>query len=199
VLKIGKAFMTRSVLQPHKESELSLRKLTVGEYHKLGEAGILHPNDRVELIGGLLVQMAPIGPEHQFILEKLNDIFSEQKRGRYKVGPGRPIPIADFDEPRPDMVLFKADAGVRRQHISPREIYLVIEVSDTTLKFDPEEKRRAYESAGIPEYWIVDIPAKTVRAFRLNRGARYEETRYQEGSITVQAIPDVIVDLAELF
>jgi Uma2 family endonuclease len=191
--------MTRSVLQPHKESELSLRKLTVGEYHKLGEAGILHPNDRVELIGGLLVQMAPIGPEHQFILEKLNDIFSEQKRGRYKVGPGRPIPIADFDEPQPDLVLFKADAGVRRQHISPREIYLVIEVSDTTLKFDSEEKRRAYESAGIPEYWIVDIPAKTVRAFRLNRGARYEETRYQEGSITVQAIPDVIVDLAELF
>jgi Uma2 family endonuclease len=191
--------MSGSVLQRRKEYELSLRKLTVGEYHKLGEAGILHPNDRVELIDGLLVQMAPIGPEHQFILEKLNDAFSEQKRGRYKVGPGRPIPIADFDEPQPDMVLFKTDTVVRKQHISPQEIYLVIEVSDTTLKFDSGEKRRAYERAGIPEYWIVDIPAKTVRAFRLNRGARYEETRYQEGSIAVQAIPDVIVDLAELF
>jgi Uma2 family endonuclease len=191
--------MSGSVLQRRKEYELSLRKLTVGEYHKLGEAGILHPNDRVELIDGLLVQMAAIGPEHQFILEKLNDAFSEQKRGRYKVGPGRPIPIADFDEPQPDMVLFKTDTVVRKQHISPQEIYLVIEVSDTTLKFDSGEKRRAYERAGIPEYWIVDIPAKTVRAFRLNRGARYEETRYQEGSIAVQVIPDVIVDLAELF
>jgi Uma2 family endonuclease len=181
--KISKAFMTGSVLKPHQESEPSLRKLAIGEYHKLGEAGILHPNDRVELLDGLLMQMAPIRPEHQFILEKLNDIFSGQKRGRYKVGPGRPVPIPDFDEPQPDMVLFKTDAGVRSQHISPQEIYLVIEVSDTTLKFDSEEKRRACERAGIPEYWIVDIPAKTVRAFRLNRAARYEEARHQEGSI----------------
>src|SRR4051812_16457561 len=112
--------MTRSALEPQiKEFEVSLRKLTVEEYHKLGEAGILHPKDRVELIDGLLVQMAPIGPEHQFILEKLNDLFSEQKKGRYKVGPGRPIPIPDFNEPQPDMVLFKPDAATRRRHASP--------------------------------------------------------------------------------
>jgi Uma2 family endonuclease len=192
--------MTRSVLQPQiKESELSLRKLTIDEYHKLGEAGILHPKDRVELIDGLLVKMAPIGPEHQFILERLNDIFGEQKKGRYKVGPGRPIPIPDFNEPQPDMVLFKIDAGTRRQHASPQEIYLVIEVSDTTLKYDSEGKRRAYENVGIPEYWIVDVAAKTVRVFRLNRGKKYRETRYAKGSIAVQAFPDVIVDLGELF
>lgn len=192
--------MIRSVLAPQiKESEPSLRKLTIDQYHKLGEAGILHPKDRVELIDGLLVQMAPIGPEHQFILEKLNDIFSEQKKGRYKVGPGRPILIPDFDEPQPDMVLFKIDAGSRRQHAAPQEIHLVIEVSDTTLKYDSEEKRLAYERAGIPEYWIVDVAAKSIRVLRLNRREKYRETRYAKGSIAVQAFPDVIVDLAELF
>jgi Uma2 family endonuclease len=192
--------MATSVLHGSiEEPKVSLRKLTIEEYHRLGEAGILHPNDRVELIDGLLVQMAPIGPEHQFILEELNDIFSEQKKGRFKVGPGRPIPIPDLNEPQPDMVLFKTDAGTRRQHASPQEIYLVIEVSDTTVKYDSEKKLLAYENVRIPEYWIVDVPAKAVRVFRLNQGKKYQEIRYTEGSIAVQAFPDVIVDLEDLF
>jgi Uma2 family endonuclease len=191
--------MATSVLHGSiEEPSVSLRRLTVGEYHKLGEAGILHPNDRVELIDGLLVQMAPIGPEHQFILEELNDIFSEQKKGRFKVGPGRPIPIPDFNEPQPDMVLFKTDAGTRRKHASPQDIYLVIEVSDTTVKYDSEKKLLAYENARIPEYWIVNIPARAVMVFRLNQEKKYQETRYTEGSISVQAFSDVIVRLEHL-
>src|SRR6202051_1727511 len=86
--------MPKAVLHDSiEEPPVFLRKFTIEEYHRIGEAGILHPNDRVELIDGLLVQMAPIGPEHQFIVEKLNDLFSEQNRGRFKVGPGRPIPF----------------------------------------------------------------------------------------------------------
>jgi Uma2 family endonuclease len=181
------------------EPNVSLRKLTIEEYHKLGEAGILHPSDRVELIDGLLVQMAPIGPEHQFILEELNDIFSEQKKGRFKVGPGRPIPIPDLNEPQPDMVLFKTDAGTRRRHASPEEIYLVIEVSDTTVQYDSKKKLRAYEKARIREYWIVDVPAKAIRVFRLGKRNKYQETRYTEGSIAVEAFPDVFVHLKEIF
>jgi Uma2 family endonuclease len=192
--------MARSALHDStEEPQVSFRKLNIEEYHKLGEAGILHPNDRVELIDGLLVQMAPIGPEHQFILEALNDIFSEQKKGRFKVGPGRPIPIPDFNEPQPDMVLFKPGAAARRRHASPEEIYLVIEISDTTAKYDSEKKLLAYENARVPEYWIVDVPAKVVRVFRLNQGEKYQETQSTGGSIRVQAFPDVIVRLDQLF
>jgi Uma2 family endonuclease len=192
--------MATPVLQDSvEEPKVSLRKLTIEEYHKLGDAGILHPNDRVELIDGLLVKMAPIGPEHQFILEKLNDVLSEQKKGRFKVGPGRPIPIPNFNEPQPDMVLLRIDAGTRREHASPGEIYLVIEISDTTVKYDSEKKLPAYESARIPEYWIVDIPAKALRVFRLNQEEKYQETRYTRGSLAVQAFPDVVVSLEDLF
>ena len=192
--------MARSVLHDStEEPPVSFRKFTIEEYHKLGNAGVLHPNDRVELIDGLLVQMAPIGPEHQFILEVLNDIFSEQKKGRFNVGPGRPIPIPNFNEPQPDMVLFKRGAAARRRHASPEEIFLVIEVSDTTVRYDSEEKLLAYENARIPEYWIVDVPAKVVRVFRLNQGKKYQENRSTEGSIRVEAFPDVIVRLDELF
>jgi Uma2 family endonuclease len=191
--------MPKAVLHDSiEEPPVFLRKLTIEEYHRLGEAGILHPNDRVELIDGLLVQMAPIGPEHQFIVEKLNDLFSEQKRGRFKVGPGRPVPIPDFNEPQPDMVLFKTGAGTRRQHASPQDLYLVLEVADTTVQYDSGKKLLSYENARIPEYWIVDVPATAVRVLRLTEG-KYEETRYTEGSVAVQAFPDVMVRLEDLF
>jgi Uma2 family endonuclease len=192
--------MASSVLiSPVDEADVSLRRFTVAEYHKLGEIGILQTSDRIELFDGLLIQMAPIGPEHQFILEKLNDFFSEQKKNRFRVGPGRPIPIPDFNELQPDLVLFKTEAGIRRQHVSPREIHLVVEVSDTTLKYDSEKKLLAYESAGIPEYWIVDVPDACVRVFRLNTRGKYEGTVVSDGTVAVQAFPDVAVQLQDLF
>jgi Uma2 family endonuclease len=186
-------------ISPADEADVSLRRLTVAEYHRLAEVGVLQPADRVELFDGLLVQMAPIGPEHQFILEKLNDAFSGQKKGRFRVGPGRPIPIADYNELQPDLVLFKTEAGARRQHVSPQQIYLVVEVSDTTLKYDSEKKLLAYENAGIPEYWIIDVPAGCVRVFRLITRGKYEGTIVSEGSVAVQAFPDVVVPLDDLF
>jgi Uma2 family endonuclease len=90
-------------------------------------------------------------------------------------------------------------ARTRRQHVLPQEIYLVIEVSDTTVKYDSERKLLAYENARIPEYWMVDVPAKAIRAFRLDQGNKYQETRSTEGSIAVQAFPDVVVHLQNLF
>ena len=106
--------MAKSVLQLQPE-EQTLRKLTIAEYHKLVEAGVLHPKERVELLDGLLVQMAPIGPRHQSIVDQLTEEFSAQNNGRYKVSPGRPIPIPDFNEPPPDMVLFKRGVPSERR------------------------------------------------------------------------------------
>ena len=180
--------MATSVLQLQPE-EQTLRKLTIAEYHKLVEAGVLHPKERVELLDGLLVQMAPIGPRHQSIVDQLTEEFSAQNKGRYKVSPGRPIPIPDFNEPQPDMVLFKRGVPSER-HPSPNEIYLVVEVSETTLKQDEGKKLLAYQDAGIPEYWIVDVAAKVVRIHRLNQAKTYsEETHF----------PDVTIDLGNLF
>jgi Uma2 family endonuclease len=84
--------------------------------------------------------------------------------------------------------------GTRRQHASPQEIYLVIEVSDTTIKYDSGKKLHACENAAIQEYWIVDIPGKAIRVFRLNQKKKYHERRYREGSIAAQAFPDVLVN-----
>jgi Uma2 family endonuclease len=155
---LGLSDMAVSVLQRQPE-ELTLRKLTISEYYKLAEVGVLRPKERDELLDGLLVQMAPIGPRHQSIVDQLNEEFSAQNRGRYKVSPGRPIPIPDFNEPQPDMVLFKKGVPTER-HPTANEIYLVVAVSETTLKQDEGKKLLAYQGAGIPAYWIFDVAAQ---------------------------------------
>jgi Uma2 family endonuclease len=189
--------MAVSVLQRQPE-EQTLRKLTISEYHKLAEVGVLRPKERVELLDGLLVQMAPIGPRHQSIVDQLNEEFSAQNKARYKVSPGRPIPIPDFNEPQPDMVLFKKGVPTER-HPSPNEIYLVVEVSETTLKQDEGRKLLAYQGAGIPAYWIIDVAAKIVRVYRLNQGQIYSEKTHTKGTIALQAFPDVTIDIGYLF
>jgi len=194
---LAKIVMATSVLQLQPE-EQTLRKLTIAEYHKLAEVGVLHPKERVELLDGLLVQMAPIGPRHQSIVDQLTEEFSAQNKGRYKVSPGRPIPIPDFNEPQPDMVLFKRGVPTER-HPSPNEIYLVVEVSETTLKQDEGKKLLAYQDAGIPEYWIVDVAAKAVRIHRLNQAKTYSEETHSKDTIALQAFPDVTIDLGNLF
>jgi Uma2 family endonuclease len=189
--------MAGSVLQQQPE-EQTLRKLTISEYHKLAEVGVLRPKERIELLDGLLVQMAPSGPRHQSIVDQLNEEFSAQNKGRYKVSPGRPIPIPDFNEPQPDMVLFKKGVPSER-HPAPSEIYLVVEVSETTLKQDEGKKLLAYQGAGIPEYWIVDVAAKIVRVHRLTQAKTYSEETHAKGTVALQSFPDVTIDPGNLF
>jgi Uma2 family endonuclease len=96
------------------------------------------------------------------------------------------------------MVLFKRGVPTER-HPSPNEIYLVVEVSETTLKQDQGQKLLAYQNAGIPEYWIVDVAAKAVRIHRLNQAKTYSEATHSKDTIALQAFPDVTVDVGNLF
>jgi len=96
------------------------------------------------------------------------------------------------------MVLFKRGVPTER-HPSPNEIYLVVEVSETTLKQDEGKKLLAYQDAGIPEYWIVDVAAKVVRIHRLNQAKTYSEETHSKDTIALQAFPDVTIDLGNLF
>ncbi|MBV8213839.1 MAG: Uma2 family endonuclease [Verrucomicrobia bacterium] len=179
----------------NKESGVSLRRLTTDEYDQLGETGILHEEERVELIEGLIIEMAPVGDEHEDIVDRLNRVFGDQHRGRYRVRVSGPIRIADASEPQPDVTLYESDS---RRHPVPEEIRLVIEVADSSVPFDTGAKKAIYERAQIPEYWVIELPTKQVRIYRLVDGGFVEEVR-RIGSINCQAFPDVTVDLQELF
>ena len=181
-----------TVLQPE------LRKFSIAEYYKLAETGVLAPSERVELLNGQIIRMAPIGETHRTIVDKLNYIFVDKPKKRYQVSIDQPIRIENFNETQPDVVLYKR--GVENRHPTPEDIYLVIEVADTTLDYDSGVKLQAYEKGGITEYWIIDVAKKAVNIYKLPAQKRkYTPETHTDGIIAPHAFPDVTVVLEDIF
>ena len=148
------------------------RKFDVDEYHRLGEVGILNEDDRIELIEGELVEMAPIGGEHATIVSRLNRIFSRQCDASQLVHVQNPLRLDQGSEPQPDLVLARLIPGYRDVP-NFKDALLVIEVSDSTYNYDKKIKAPLYARAGVPEYWIVrpaDRDAISERVGRLRGG-----------------------------
>jgi Uma2 family endonuclease len=177
-------------------AEPEVRKLTIGDYYRMAEAGILRPSEQVELLNGRIIQMAPIGPKHQTVVDKLTEAFVEQSKGRYRVRVDGPISIPNFNEPRPDLTLYRRT--LENKHPEPADIYLVIEVSDSSLTSDAAEKLGIYEQAGIQEYWIVQVAKKLVRIHTLKNG-RYTQRTKSRGSIAPQLFSDARIQIESLF
>ena len=178
--------------------EPELRKFSIDEYYKLAETGILAPSERVELLNGQIIRMAPIGETHRTIVDKLNYIFVDKPRKRYQVSIDQPIRIENFNEPQPDVVLFKSE--VENRHPTPEDIHLVIEVADTTLDYDSGVKLRTYEKGGVKEYWIIDVGKKAVNIYKLPpKKGKYTLETHAHGVIASQAFPDVTVALEDIF
>jgi Uma2 family endonuclease len=141
------------------QEALRRRRFTVEEYHKMGEAGILGEDDRVELIDGEVLEMTPIGWRHVWCVRQLIGLlasFAETSSGvRSEVDAQNPITLGEHGEPRPDLVLL-LDPPVGRLP-GPGEVALVVEVADTSLGFDRDVKLPRYAEAGIAEAWLVDL------------------------------------------
>lgn len=140
---------------------LRTRKFDVDEYHRLGEAGILHEDDRIELIEGELVEMAPIGGEHATIVSILTMILARQCDPSQWVHVQNPLRLDRGSEPQPDLVLAKLIPGLRDVP-NFKDALLVIEVSDSTYNYDRKIKAPLYARAGVPEFWIVDCQNRRV-------------------------------------
>ena len=175
----------------------AVRRFTIEEYYRLVEAGILEEDARVELLDGQIIPMAPIGPEHHWILDNLTVTFSDQRTNRFMVGPGRSLPIRPHDVPEPDLVLYRPGVSRRRQ-LTVADVLLVIEIGDSSLTRDLGYKADLYRRAGVPEYWVVDVPHRCLRVFTLS-GERYETTIVREGKLSPQALPGVEIDAGALF
>jgi Uma2 family endonuclease len=169
-----------------------LHRFNVNEYYQLGELGIL--DQRTELIDGIIIDMEPIGPWHASVLDILNQRFCEQASTRFRVRIQEPIDLGPESQPQPDLVLCRP-AHYRDRHPAPTDIFLVVEVADTTLDFDLADKRALYSGAGIAEYWVVDVQRK-----KLTRFVHREVQRLVSGTaISPMAFPNVNIDLHELF
>jgi len=176
------------------------RRFTVEEYHRMGEAGIFHPDDRVELIEGAIVQMSPIGQLHAFTVMMLNNLLVQAVAGRALVSPGNPVRLTRWTEPQPDLMLLRLDADYREEFVEPRHVLLVVEVADTSLAYDRGVKLRLYAQAGILEVWIVDVQHERVEVHRdpAGEGYRTVEVVPRTGRLSPAALPDAQIAVAEI-
>jgi Uma2 family endonuclease len=180
---------------------LQRHRLTVDEYYRMAEAGVLAPNARVELIEGEVVDMAAIGTRHASTVKRLIALLSTAAQGRAIVAAQDPLRLSDASEPLPDLMLLRQRADFyAHAHPGAADVLLLIEVSDSTVAYDSGIKLDLYAKHGVSEVWIVDLDNNVVRFFRNGDGERYTDITASETprATPVAALPGVTIDLAGL-
>lgn len=174
--------------------EVLRRSFTTEEYHRMGEAGILREDDRVELIEGEIVQMTPIGSRHAACVMRLNQLFSRHSGQGVLVNVQNPIQLGKYSEPQPDVTLlrFRPDFYAE-SHPRPTEVLLAVEVAETSAAYDREVKVLLYAKAAIPEVWLVDLTEGWVEVYRQPSSQGYQDVRtFRRGEQVVSvALPDL--------
>lgn len=177
-------------------------RFTVDDFMRMAEAGILCDDDRVELINGEVRVMSPVGPSHGAVLNRLTMLFSPKLVGKAIVSIQNPVQLDDFSEPLPDFVIarFREDYYALA-HPSPDDVLLLIEVADSSLPYDRGEKRARYAQAGIPEYWVIDIPHRRVFQYVAPEGIDYRTERVLVAGevITCAFAADIAISVDEIF
>ena len=176
-------------------------RFSVEDYYRMAETGVLRPGKRVELLDGKIIDMSPIGPLHGGLVNRLSRLFNQLSKGRWLVSAQNPLRLDDHSEPEPDVMLLKPAADdYTSRHPQPKDVFLLIEVADSTLEYDREEKLPAYGRAGIAEVWIVNLQAAAIEVYREPHFTGYgNKTVLRAGDqARPLAFPDTAVDVAEL-
>jgi Uma2 family endonuclease len=176
------------------EPEL-VRSIKRSEYDQMVELGLFQ-DERVELLRGVLVKMSPQLAPHASTVQKLNQLLMTQLGGRFTLRIQSPLALSDDTEPEPDVAVVPL-GDYETEH--PTTALLLIEVSDTTLKKD-RRKAAMYASAGIGEYWIVNLGARTVELYVSPDHDRYAEVRTLRAGETLRpaALVDIAIAVAEI-
>jgi Uma2 family endonuclease len=180
---------------------LAAHRFTVEEYHRMAETGVLKPDAQVELVRGQIVDMSPIGPYHGGVTKRLIRLFTRLSENRWLVSAQDPVRLDAHSEPQPDLMLLRpAPDDYTSRHPTPADVFLLVEVADSTVPYDRGEKLAAYGGAGVPEVWLINLPE---RAFEIHRDPHYTGyssiTIVREGEVaSPRAFPDVEIDVASV-
>ncbi len=158
--------------------QLAKRLLTVSDYHKMAEVGILDEDDRIELINGEIIEISPIGSLHVNRVNRITSIFKKLPDEKAILSIQNPVSIAPYSEPEPDISLLEFRADFYEDQLpSAENVLLVIEVADTSLGYDREVKKPLFAAAGIPELWIVNIEDEQVEVYKNPQNGDYAAKR----------------------
>lgn len=180
---------------------LRRHRITADEYHRLGEAGVLAPDARVELIEGEVIDMAPIGSRHWSVVSRLQRLIERAVGDRAVLASQSSMRLGSHSEPQPDLALFKPRDDFYASALpTAADTLLVVEVADTTARYDRVIKLPLYARHGIGELWIVDLEASLLRIYRRPAGEAYAESSEtaKPAVVGIAALPGVSIDLSGL-
>lgn len=180
---------------------LPVSRFTTEKYLHMVDAGVLGPSDKVELIGGVVVDMSPAGIPHNQFLIYIVDLFMPLLTD-FQVAIQATLPLDEGNVFDPDFMLLRRKAeGYKQQYPQPEDVKLLIEASGSSLKRDREVKLSVYAAAGIEEYWIADLDQQAVIVHREPQGTTYRaiETRNNDDILSPLAAPAFSLTVRHLF
>ena len=189
------------VMDELEEPRVARHKLTVEEYYRMAEVGVLAHDARIELIEGEVIDMAPTGTRHYAAVMRLDHLIKHAVGSSALVAVQSPLRLGKHSEPEPDVVVLKPrdDFYASALPTGP-DTLLVIEVSDTTLAYDVRIKAPLYARHGVPELWILDLSGKALRCLRNPVGDTWTEISIlsQPGTLALPGLPGITLNLEGL-
>jgi Uma2 family endonuclease len=179
-----------------------IRSLTSADYYQMMESGIIREGERVELILGQIFTMAAKGTRHTLSTRKLFKQLLGLIGDRADVQSQDPITLPNNSETEPDIVIARLRSdNYANSHPSPADIILLIEVADSSIKFDRDTKAPLYAAAGISEYWIVNLIDDRLEIYRQPEGDIYTSVQIvtPPRSINLPEFSEVVLDIDDLF
>jgi Uma2 family endonuclease len=174
-----------------------IRLISVQEFHQMFKAGILEDSEHVELIAGQIIKMAAKGTPHRAIVTRIWKLLEARLGDVVLVCPQEPVQLNDYSEPEPDIaVLIPDPLYYEEHHPTPSDIYLLIEVSDSTFKKDCELKAITYAQSGIADYWVLDINTRQLHVFREPNQDGYQSHQILSELEHISLISFPTIDLA---
>ncbi|MCG6136410.1 MAG: Uma2 family endonuclease [Nostoc sp. LLA-1] len=183
------------------ETSLKLRLWTVEEYHRMAEAGIFGADERVELLEGNIIWMIAKGTAHRSAVGRTDYLLKNRLGNRAWVSIQDPVQLNERSEPEPDIAVVTVDPlDYADHHPTPSEVYLIIEVADSSLKLDCETKAKAYSQAGIKDYWVLDVTSRQLYIFREPSQESYQSKVVlgEDATISPLAFPDLQIMVLEM-
>ncbi|MGB6296130.1 MAG: Uma2 family endonuclease [Rivularia sp. (in: cyanobacteria)] len=181
--------------------QLLRRKFTVEQFHKMAESGILNEDDRVELILGEIIEMAAIGIKHAACRRRLNSFLHQKLGHKVIISIQNSVVLNEFSELQPDVAVLKPrEDFYASAHPQAKDVFLIIEVADTTIKYDREVKIPLYAEKGVIEVWLVDINLECVEVYREPVNSKYQKVeKFSKGeSLIIQAFDDIKISVNEI-
>ncbi|MEE9322068.1 MAG: Uma2 family endonuclease [Granulosicoccus sp.] len=183
-------------------NEPTRHSLSVDDYYRMAEVGILAPDARVELIEGEIIDRVPIGCTHASVVDYLNRMLVLAVGDSAIVRTQNPVRLDNYSEPEPDFAILKPrQDSYRKSHPTADDVFLLIEVSDSTLRYDRNIKMPLYAKFGVPAVWIIDVAAQRLHIYNeLQQGKYLAESLIEDFQDTsLPLLEDVSLILKELF